>query len=94
MPTAAAGIAVIGVDSWAGMLQVWRRHARAAGVAELLDLRLGDLAWPPVSERVRLVPCPLNTRRAASYAGPTCRSALHQQRSPRRDFNRAAGRYQ
>ena len=56
MPTAAAGIAVIGVDSWAGMLQVWRRHARAAGVEELLDLRLGDLASPPVSERVGLRP--------------------------------------
>ena len=51
-------MAVIGVDSSAGMLEVCRRHARAAGVEELLDLRLGDLAAPPVSERVRLVTCP------------------------------------
>jgi SAM-dependent methyltransferase len=58
VPTAAAGVAVIGVDSSAGMLEVCRRHARAAGVEELLDLRLGDLAAPPVSERVRLVTCP------------------------------------
>ena len=58
VPTAAAGVRVIGVDSSAGMLGVCRRRAEEAGVAELLDLRLGDLAAPPVSERVRLVTCP------------------------------------
>jgi SAM-dependent methyltransferase len=58
VPTAAAGVAVIGVDSSAGMLEICRRQARAAGVEELVDLRLGDLASPPVSERVRLVTCP------------------------------------
>jgi hypothetical protein len=58
VPTAAAGIAVIGVDSSAGMLDVCRRAAEAADVTELLDLRLGELAAPPVSERVRLVTCP------------------------------------
>jgi SAM-dependent methyltransferase len=58
VPTAAAGVRVIGVDSSAGMLEVCRRHAVAAGVADLLDLRLGDLAAPPVSEQVRLVTCP------------------------------------
>jgi SAM-dependent methyltransferase len=58
VPTAAAGVAVIGVDSSAGMLEICRRYARAEGVEELLDLRLGDLASPPVSERVRLVTCP------------------------------------
>jgi SAM-dependent methyltransferase len=58
VPTAAAGIRVIGVDSSSGMLDVCRRRAREAGVAELLDLRLGDLSAPPVSERVRLVTCP------------------------------------
>jgi SAM-dependent methyltransferase len=58
VPTAAAGVHVIGVDSSAGMLKVCRRRAEAAGVAELLDLRLGDLAEPPVRERVRLVTCP------------------------------------
>jgi SAM-dependent methyltransferase len=61
VPTAAAGIAVIGVDSSAGMLEVCRRRAEAAGVTELLDLRLGDLSAPPVSERVRLVTCPFRS---------------------------------
>jgi SAM-dependent methyltransferase len=58
VPTAAAGVRVIGVDSSAGMLEVCRRQAVAAGVADMLDLRLGDLAAPPVSEQVRLVTCP------------------------------------
>jgi SAM-dependent methyltransferase len=58
VPTAVAGVAVIGVDSSSGMLEVCRRRAEAAGVAELLDLRLGDLAAPPIDERVRLVTCP------------------------------------
>jgi SAM-dependent methyltransferase len=61
VPTAAAGVPVIGVDSSPGMLEVCRRHAEAAGVAQLLDLRLGDLAAPPVSERVRLVTCPFRS---------------------------------
>jgi SAM-dependent methyltransferase len=61
VPTAAAGIRVIGVDSSAGMLEVCRRRAEEAGVAELLDLRLGDLVAPPVSERVRLVTCPFRS---------------------------------
>jgi SAM-dependent methyltransferase len=58
VPTAECGVAVIGVDSSAGMLEVCRRQARAAGVEALLDLRLGDLTAPPVPERVRLVTCP------------------------------------
>jgi SAM-dependent methyltransferase len=58
VPTAAAGVRVIGVDSSAGMLEVCRNRAEAAGVTELLNLRLGDLAAPPVAERVRLVTCP------------------------------------
>ena len=58
VPTAAAGIRVIGVDSSEGMLTVCRERAEAAGVAERLDLRLGDLRDPPVTERVRLVTCP------------------------------------
>ena len=40
------------------MLDVCRERAEAAGVAELLDLRLGDLREPPVTERVPLVICP------------------------------------
>jgi SAM-dependent methyltransferase len=58
IPTASEGIRVIGVDSSAGMLEVCRQHAELAGVAGLLDLRLGDLREPPVPERVRLVTCP------------------------------------
>ena len=58
VPTAVAGVRVIGVDSSAGMLEVCREVARAARVAELLDLRLGDLRAPPVDECVGLVTCP------------------------------------
>ncbi len=58
MPTAEASVRVIGVDSSAGMLEVCRTRGEHAGVAELLDLRLGDLRDPPVDERVPLVTCP------------------------------------
>jgi SAM-dependent methyltransferase len=58
VPTAEAGIRVIGVDSSERMLAVCRRRAEEAGVAELLELRLGDLQAPPVSERVSLVTSP------------------------------------
>lgn len=58
IPTAAAGIYVIGVDSSPGMLQVCAEAAATAGVAQLVDLRVGDLRDPPVSERVALVTCP------------------------------------
>jgi SAM-dependent methyltransferase len=61
VPTAAAGIRVIGVDSSAGMLEVCRRHAVEAGVGKLLDLRLGDIADPPVTQRVSLVTCPFRS---------------------------------
>ena len=40
------------------MLAVCWERAREAGVAERLDLRLGDLRRPPVDERVPLVTCP------------------------------------
>ncbi|HKB94443.1 MAG TPA: class I SAM-dependent methyltransferase [Gaiellaceae bacterium] len=58
IPTAAAGVQVIGVDGSAGMLAVCAEEARKAGVADRLDLRLGDLRRPPVAERVPLVTCP------------------------------------
>jgi SAM-dependent methyltransferase len=61
VPTAAAGIRVIGVDSSPGMLEVCREQAELAGVAELLDLRLGELEAPPVAERVGLVTCPFRS---------------------------------
>jgi SAM-dependent methyltransferase len=58
IPTAMAGVHVIGVDSSPGMLEVCAEGAQKAGVAARLDLRLGDLRKPPVDERVRLVTCP------------------------------------
>ena len=61
VPTAAEGIRVIGVDSSPGMLDVCRRRAELAGVADLVDLRLGELESPPVEERVALVTCPFRS---------------------------------
>ena len=61
VPIAAEGIRVIGVDASPGMLAVCRERAELAGVAELLDLRIGDLRDPPVSERVLLVTCPFRS---------------------------------
>jgi SAM-dependent methyltransferase len=58
IPTAMAGVPMIGVDSSAGMLEVCAQRGREAGIDGLLDLRLGDLRRPPVDERVRLVTCP------------------------------------
>ena len=58
VPVALAGVDLIGVDSSAAMLDVCTDHAREAGVANRLDLRLGDLRRPPVDERVPLVICP------------------------------------
>ena len=58
IPTAMAGVHVIGVDASAGMLAVCAEQARRAGVGERLDLRQGDLRRPPVEERVPLVTCP------------------------------------
>jgi SAM-dependent methyltransferase len=61
VPTAQAGVRLIGVDSSAAMLEVCRARAEEAGVADLLDLRLGDLRDPPVDERVPLVTCPFRS---------------------------------
>jgi len=61
IPVARAGVAVIGVDASAGMLEVARERAAAAGVAELVDLRQGDLRAPPVVERVPLVLVPFRS---------------------------------
>jgi SAM-dependent methyltransferase len=61
VPIARAGIDVIGVDSSPEMLAVARAAAEAAGVAERVELRLGDLREPPVAERVPLVICPFRS---------------------------------
>ena len=61
VPIAEAGIRVVGVDSSRGMIDVCAERAREAGVADLLDLRLGDLRDPPVSGPVPLVLCPFRS---------------------------------
>jgi SAM-dependent methyltransferase len=61
VPIAAQEIRVIGVDSSAGMLEVCRERAEIAGVAGLVELRLGDLRAPPVTEQVELVICPFRS---------------------------------
>ncbi len=61
IPTALAGVPVIGVDSSRGMLTVCRRHAEAAGVGGLLDLREGDIRRPPVEGRFGLVTAPFRS---------------------------------
>jgi SAM-dependent methyltransferase len=61
VPIGVEGIRVIGVDSSPGMLEVCRERAESAGVAELVELRLGDLRAPPVSERVELAICPFRS---------------------------------
>jgi SAM-dependent methyltransferase len=61
VPIAQAGVDVIGVDSSQEMLAVARTRAEAAGVAERLDLRIGDLREPAVPERVDLVICPFRS---------------------------------
>jgi len=59
VPTAAAGVAVVGVDSSTGMLEVARERAELVGVA--LDLRLGDMRDPPVEGAFPLVTIPFRS---------------------------------
>jgi SAM-dependent methyltransferase len=59
VPIAADGIRVIGIDSSPAMLEVCARRAALAGVQ--LDLRIGDLRKPSVTERVPLVICPFRS---------------------------------
>ena len=61
IPIAQAGISVIGIDSSPEMLAVARAGAESAGVADRLDLRVGDLREPPVTERVPLAICPFRS---------------------------------
>ncbi len=61
VPTALAGVRLIGVDSSPGMLGVCRRHAESAGVEAFLDLRLGDFRRPPVEGRFGLVTAPFRS---------------------------------
>ncbi len=61
VPVASAGVAVIGVDSSAGMLEVAREHAETAGVSGLVDLRQGDMRDPPVEGEFPLVAIPFRS---------------------------------
>jgi SAM-dependent methyltransferase len=61
VPIAQAGIEVIGIDASSEMLAIAGRAAETAGVAHLVDLRVGDLAAPPVSKQVPLVICPFRS---------------------------------
>jgi SAM-dependent methyltransferase len=61
VPIARAGIRVIGVDSSPEMLAIARSAAEEAGVSELVELLVGDLREPPVTERVPLVVCPFRS---------------------------------
>jgi SAM-dependent methyltransferase len=61
IPIAEKGKRVIGVDSSREMLAACLRRAETAGIAELLDLRLGDLKNPPLREQVPLVICPFRS---------------------------------
>ena len=61
IPVAQAGVSVIGVDTSPEMLAIARVAGEEAGVTDRLELRLGDLRNPPVSERVPLVICPFRS---------------------------------
>jgi SAM-dependent methyltransferase len=58
IPTALAGVHVIGVDTSEGMIDVAREQAERHGVASFVDLRQGDLRAPPVQGRFPLVTSP------------------------------------
>ena len=61
VPVAKAGVRVIGVDESPEMLAGARAYADSEGVAELVDLREGDLREPPVTECVPLVIVPFRS---------------------------------
>jgi SAM-dependent methyltransferase len=61
VPVASAGIRVIGVDTSQGMLDVAAEQAELAGLAPLVELRIGDMRSPPVSGTFPLVICPFRS---------------------------------
>ena len=74
---------MIGVDSSPEMLAVARAAAEAAGVSERLDLRVGDLREPPVSERVPLVDLPVPLAPAHGDRGREAAGAPRRARAAR-----------
>ncbi|MEK6275435.1 MAG: class I SAM-dependent methyltransferase [Actinomycetota bacterium] len=61
IPIAQKSIRVIGIDSSREMLAACARRAEQEGVADQLDLRLGDLRRPPLDEQAPLVVCPFRS---------------------------------
>jgi SAM-dependent methyltransferase len=61
VPTAAAGVRVIGVDASAEMLSVAAEQLELGGVTGLVELRFGDLREPPVTGEFPLVTIPFRT---------------------------------
>ena len=61
VPVALAGVAVVGVDTSAGMLEVARERAELAGVGGLVELRQGDMRDPPVDGEFGLVAIPFRS---------------------------------
>ena len=61
LPIAQAGVPVIGIDQSEAMLAVARERARELGVDQRVDVRVGDMREPPVTERVPLVICPFRS---------------------------------
>lgn len=61
VPIAKAGICVIGVDESPEMLAVARAYAEREVVSARVDLRVGDLRTPPVTETVPLVIIPFRS---------------------------------
>jgi SAM-dependent methyltransferase len=61
IPIAHQVIHVIGIDSSRAMLDACSRRAEDAGVADRIELRLGDLRSPPIEEPVSLVICPFRS---------------------------------
>jgi SAM-dependent methyltransferase len=61
IPIAHQVIHVIGIDSSREMLATCQRRAEDAGVADRIELRLGDLRRPPIDKPVELVICPFRS---------------------------------
>jgi SAM-dependent methyltransferase len=61
IPTAAAGIAVVGVDASSEMLAVAREQAELGGVSGLIELRHGDLRDPQLDGSFPLVTIPFRS---------------------------------
>lgn len=61
VPIAEAGVEVIGIDAAPEMLEVARRHAETAGVAERVRLVVGDMRTFTLDEPVPLVVIPHRT---------------------------------